>query len=124
MRTTLKGFAAMFISLVLSYAGATSALAGPCQEDCGTPAPVNVYSHTTSNDLSPVTSSALPRVYVPNSVSNSVTVIDSTTLKVIDRFKVGLEPQHVVCGLSSTVLCRGSRLLGPSPRIEARDPSI
>ena len=86
----------MFMSLVLSYAGATSALAGPCQEDCGTPALVNVYSHTTSNDLSPVTSSALPRVYVPNSVSNSVTVIDSTTLKVIDRFKVGLEPQHVV----------------------------
>ena len=57
---------------------------------------MNVYNHTTSNDLSAVTASALPRVYVPNSVSNSVTVIDSTTLKVIDRFKVGLEPQHVV----------------------------
>jgi YVTN family beta-propeller protein len=33
---------------------------------------------------------------VPNSVSNSVSVIDPATLKVIDRFKVGREPQHVV----------------------------
>jgi YVTN family beta-propeller protein len=35
------------------------------------------------------------RVYVPNSGSNSVDVIDPKTYKVIDHFAVGREPQHV-----------------------------
>ena len=100
MIVTGRYFAAIVGSLLVSCAvSASAALAGPCQEDCGkspAPAVVNVYSHTTSGDLSPATAGALPRVYVPNSVSNSVSVIDETTLKVIDRFKVGLEPQHVV----------------------------
>ena len=38
----------------------------------------------------------LPRVYVPNRAANTVSVIDPTTLKVIDTFKVGIDPQHVV----------------------------
>ncbi|TGR73530.1 YncE family protein, partial [Mesorhizobium sp. M1C.F.Ca.ET.189.01.1.1] len=46
--------------------------------------------------LSPVTTGALPRVYVPNRSSNSVSVIDSVTLKEVDRFNVGSKPQHVV----------------------------
>jgi YVTN family beta-propeller protein len=95
-----KRYAAMLLPLLLSAGlSASTALAGPCQEDCGKPAPppaVNVYSHTTADDLSPATADALPRVYVPNSVSNTVSVIDPVTLKVVDRFKVGLEPQHVV----------------------------
>ena len=37
----------------------------------------------------------LPRVYVPNSKSNTVTVIDPATFQVIDRFRVGRLPQHV-----------------------------
>jgi YVTN family beta-propeller protein len=95
-----KCLAAVLTSLLFSCAFSTSAgLAGPCQEDCGktpTPVTVNVYRNTTSDHMSPATADALPRVYVPNSVSNSVSVIDTVTLKVIDRFKVGLEPQHVV----------------------------
>ncbi|MDB5562228.1 MAG: hypothetical protein JWN11_1646 [Hyphomicrobiales bacterium] len=95
-----KSFAAMLTSVLMLCAVSTSAaLAGPCQEDCGKlpakPA-VNIYSNTTADHMSPETSGALPRIYVPNSVSNSVSVIDSVTLKVVDRFKVGLEPQHVV----------------------------
>ncbi len=39
---------------------------------------------------------ALPRVYVPNLQSNDVYVIDPATFKVVDRFRVGLNPQHVV----------------------------
>ena len=39
---------------------------------------------------------ALPRVYVPNLQSNDVYVIDPATLKVVDRFRVGVNPQHVV----------------------------
>ena len=38
----------------------------------------------------------LPRVYVPHVRSNDVYVIDPATLKVVDRFKVGSSPQHVV----------------------------
>ncbi|TIW41735.1 MAG: YncE family protein, partial [Mesorhizobium sp.] len=70
-------------------------LAGSCLEDCGAPS-VNVYSHTTAGHLSPATAGALPRVYVPNRSSNSVSVIDTTTLKEVDRFSVGSKPQHVV----------------------------
>ncbi|MEX6509214.1 hypothetical protein [Jiella sp. M17.18] len=61
-----------------------------------TPTLVDIYSRTGAGDLSPAVKDALPRVYVPNHSSNSVTVIDSQTLKVVDTFKVGLGPQHVV----------------------------
>jgi len=60
------------------------------------PDPTNLYSETTSSRLSDVARGALPRVYVPNIVSNDVYVIDPGTLKVVDRFKVGVNPQHVV----------------------------
>ncbi|WP_246686977.1 YncE family protein [Mesorhizobium sp. B2-4-19] len=46
--------------------------------------------------MSPATTGALPRVYVPNRSSNSVSVIDPATLKEVDRFPVGRKPQHVV----------------------------
>ena len=35
------------------------------------------------------------RVYVPNSGSNTVDVIDPATYKIIDHFRVGRQPQHV-----------------------------
>jgi YVTN family beta-propeller protein len=56
----------------------------------------NLYSETRSDKLSPVVAKALPRVYVPNLKSNDVYVIDPATLKVVDRFRVGINPQHVV----------------------------
>lgn len=58
-------------------------------------APVNVYSHTTSKDLSAATVGVPSRIYVPNSLSNTVDVIDPKTFKVIDHFAVGALPQHV-----------------------------
>jgi len=58
--------------------------------------PNNLYSETQAGKLSPAVSGALPRVYVPNRQSNDVTVIDPTTLKVVDHFRVGFNPQHVV----------------------------
>jgi len=58
--------------------------------------PSNLYSETTSGKLSAAVANDPPRVYVPNLQSNDVYVIDPATLKVIDRFKVGLNPQHVV----------------------------
>jgi YVTN family beta-propeller protein len=56
----------------------------------------NLYSETTSSHMSPAVAGALERVYVPNHTDNTVSVIDPATLKVVDTFKVGLNPQHVV----------------------------
>lgn len=58
--------------------------------------PDNLYSETRPNKLSPVVVNHLSRVYVPNRSSNDVWVIDPAALKVIDKFKVGVHPQHVV----------------------------
>jgi YVTN family beta-propeller protein len=60
------------------------------------PEPANLYSETTSAKLAPAVAGDLPRVYVPHIQSNDVYVIDPATLAVVDRFKVGLNPQHVV----------------------------
>jgi YVTN family beta-propeller protein len=56
----------------------------------------NLYSETRSDKLSHAVAKALPRVYVPNLKSNDVYVIDPATLKVVDRFRVGINPQHIV----------------------------
>jgi YVTN family beta-propeller protein len=56
----------------------------------------NLYSETSPSHLSPAVRGDLERIYVPNLRSNDVSVIDPATLKVVDRFKVGNAPQHVV----------------------------
>ena len=58
--------------------------------------PLNIYSENGANMMNPVVKDDLPRVYVPNLRSNDVTVINPLTMKVVDRFKVGYSPQHVV----------------------------
>ncbi|HTE79836.1 MAG TPA: YncE family protein [Reyranella sp.] len=58
--------------------------------------PENLYSETVAGKLSPAVKGALPRVYVPNRRANSVSVIDPETIQVVDTFKVGRNPQHVV----------------------------
>ena len=56
----------------------------------------NLYADTQADKLSPAVSAALPRIYVPNRQSNDVYVIDPATFKVVSRFRVGINPQHVV----------------------------
>jgi YVTN family beta-propeller protein len=58
--------------------------------------PNNLYSEAASKRLSPAVTGALARVYVPNVLSNDVDVIDPSTLEVVDHFKAGHNPQHVV----------------------------
>jgi len=58
--------------------------------------PANLYSETSSTKVSPALAGHLERVYVPHVQSNDVYVIDPATFKVIDKYKVGLNPQHVV----------------------------
>jgi YVTN family beta-propeller protein len=55
----------------------------------------DIYSADRPGALSAVVKDFPPRVYVPNTESNTVDVIDPATYKVIDRFKVGRLPQHV-----------------------------
>ena len=58
--------------------------------------PANLYRDAAAGELSPAAAEALPRVYVPNLRSNDVYVIDPATLRVVDRFRVGRMPQHIV----------------------------
>src|SRR6266496_3694200 len=55
----------------------------------------NVYAYDGANDLSPKVRGVPPRVYVPNSASNTVDVIDQRTFKIVAHYPVGRLPQHV-----------------------------
>ena len=57
---------------------------------------VNIYAHTGKGDLSAVAAKARHLVYVPNSRSATVSVIDPATYQVIRTFATGKLPQHVV----------------------------
>jgi YVTN family beta-propeller protein len=65
---------------------------------------VNIYAATGAGALSPVAVRARPLVYVPNSRSGSVTVIDPVTYQVLRTFKTGAVPQHVVPSYDLTQL--------------------
>ena len=58
--------------------------------------PHDVYAADRAGQLSAEVKDFRNLVYVPNSESNSVDVIDPTTFKTIERFPVGRQPQHVV----------------------------
>ena len=60
------------------------------------PSPVNVYANIAVGDFSPNVAGVPSLVYVPNSDSNTVNVIDPATYKIISTFPVPLRPQHVV----------------------------
>jgi YVTN family beta-propeller protein len=87
-------------SIVGLWAGAAAAQgARPVETVPGMPPvpdPTNLYSEIRSDRMSPAVAGALPRIYVPNRQGNDVTVIDPATMKVVDRFAVGINPQHVV----------------------------
>jgi YVTN family beta-propeller protein len=58
--------------------------------------PLNVYAADGAHMLSPVARRARPLVYVPNSESDTVDVIDQRTFKTVEHLRVGALPQHVV----------------------------
>jgi YVTN family beta-propeller protein len=65
----------------------------------GMPAPLNptnVYAADGPNMLRAAVADDPAYVYVPNSISNTVSVINQHTFKVIATFPGGQEPQHVV----------------------------
>src|SRR5205085_64294 len=56
----------------------------------------DLYAADRPGQLSPEVKDFRNLVYVPNSESNSVDVIDPATFKTIEHFPVGRQPQHVV----------------------------
>jgi len=60
------------------------------------PDPRNLYSEIGADKVSPALKDHRELVYVPHVQSNDVYVIDPKTYKVVDKYKVGFNPQHVV----------------------------
>ena len=102
-RTLGLGLGLSFIAMLPASAQPASAASGAQGAAVQTvpgmapvPDPKNLYSETAAGKMSPNVAGALERVYVPNHMANSVSVIDPATLKVTHTFNVGLNPQHVV----------------------------
>ncbi len=81
-----------------AVAAAFAAASAHAQAPASAPAAaaVNVYAEQTSNKVRADVAADLARIYVPNLRSNDVYVIDPEKMKVVDRFKVGIHPQHIV----------------------------
>ncbi|HTM49563.1 MAG TPA: YncE family protein [Bryobacteraceae bacterium] len=58
--------------------------------------PLDIYSADRANQLSPAVAGFPSYIYVPNSGSNTVDIIDPKTYKIVKHFAVGRQPQHVV----------------------------
>src|ERR1700686_2267206 len=90
--------------------------------------PNDIYAADRPGDFSPVVKNFPPRIYVPNSESNSVTVIDPATYRVIDEFRVGRLPQHVTPSYDLRTLwvlnCKGNSLTHINPATAKRENTI
>ena len=96
--------------------------------------PTNVYAADRPGDLSPVARQARPLIYVPDTKSNDVWVIDPATYKVVERVpSAGVEVQHVIpaydlktlyaAGDNSNTLLEFDPKTGrPGRRIHVADP--
>ncbi|UQA98070.1 YncE family protein [Streptomyces halobius] len=65
----------------------------------GMPPPLDehdLYAADRPNQLAPQVRKFPSRVYVPNTGSDTVSVIDPKTYKVVETIRVGVQPQHVV----------------------------
>jgi len=57
--------------------------------------PRNIYAANRPGELSPAVAQFPTRIYVPNSGSNTVDVIDPVSFKIVEHFAVGRQPQHI-----------------------------
>ncbi len=97
------------------------------------PIVLNIYQYTEAGMFSEIVKNALPRVYVPNSLDNTVSVIDASRYQVINTFPTGRNPQHVVPSYDLKTLWvlndKGNSVTPidpntgqPGPRIHVDDP--
>ncbi len=97
---------ALLLCAALAAAPGCALGAAPASETAAAAQPVpgmppvrdgkNLYGSAGANQLSPATAGALERVYVPELRSNDVVVIDPKTRRIVSRFAVGVNPQHIV----------------------------
>ncbi len=59
------------------------------------PSSLNVYQATAAGTLSPAVAGVPQRVYVPNSASGTLDVIDPATYRVVAHYRIGAIPHHV-----------------------------
>jgi YVTN family beta-propeller protein len=97
----------LLLSIVLLAAGCASGQGHRATASPTTHAPVtapadrpappvdDVYGATAAGRLSPAVQGVPTRAYVPNSLANSLDVIDTATYKVVGHYTVGKGPQHV-----------------------------
>jgi len=90
---TARGFAVAALAALAPCAGAQ---VQPVPGMPPVPDPQNLYSEIGPDKVSPALADHKELVYVPHVQSNDVYVIDPKTLQVVDKYKVGLNPQHVV----------------------------
>jgi YVTN family beta-propeller protein len=112
----MRRFALLVVLLAsaCSSSGAPEA-GGPAAVASPSPTAVNVYADAAANNLRPDVASDKPLIYVPNTQSDDVYVIDPATYKVVDRFHGGNEPQHVVPSYDMrTLYVTSSRVPGGS----------
>jgi DNA-binding beta-propeller fold protein YncE len=74
----------------------TSASTEPAATTSTTTTVPGVYAHTGVGMLSPAVADAKSYVYVPSNDDGSVTVIDQSTMQIVNHYKVGKLVQHVV----------------------------
>ena len=91
-----KGATGTLASLSELIAVTVSAHTRPTRTSEPTTPAGNVYAYDGANMLTGAARLARPLVYVPNSESATVDVIDPRTYRVVRHFSVGLLPQHVV----------------------------
>src|ERR1051326_4085515 len=88
----------------------------------------DIYAADRPGNLSPVVRSFLHRIYVPNTESNTVSVIDSDSYKVVDTFRVGRLPQHVTPSYDMKTLWvlndKGNSLTGIDPATAKRGKTV
>ncbi|HSC50307.1 MAG TPA: hypothetical protein VLD16_08600 [Gaiellaceae bacterium] len=90
--------------------------------------PGNVYAYDAANRLTGAARLARALVYVPNSNSDTVDVIDQRTLRIVGHFAVGGLPQHVVPAWDLRTLYvtndTGNSLTAIDPRTGKAGPTI
>ena len=97
-------------------------------QSAAAPAPLNVYSQIAPGKMNPRWARDKVRVYVPNSLSSTVTEIDPRTYRVITTFPVGAGPNHVTPSWDGSVLwvnnTTGDSLTPIDPRTGRPAPAV
>jgi DNA-binding beta-propeller fold protein YncE len=90
--------------------------------------PCNIYSADVPGDLAGPARTALPLIYVPNGLSDTVSEIDPASYKIVRTFSVGALPQHVVPSWDLSTLWvtndKGNSLTPIDPSTGLPGPSV